>query len=150
MADSYVIRRLLWVLTSLISLYGVVYYKREGYLPGASRAPQNAQMIDPDKEAFSTAPHEDEYAPVHDTDDHTDDHDSISGSHPSNYGAGPSTTHFGDGSQSSRYDGGYSGGYVPPTVHDESTSYTGYAGSSTSAGTAGGRTQFPQARYDNV
>jgi hypothetical protein len=52
-----------------MSVYAVSYYNREGYLPGLSRAPLNSQMIDPDKDAFSTAPHDD-YAPVHNADEH--------------------------------------------------------------------------------
>ena len=59
-----IVNRLLWILTTAMSVYGAVYYRREGYLPGASRAPFNAQQIDPDKDAFSTAPHDDEYAPI--------------------------------------------------------------------------------------
>ena len=135
--------RLLWILTSAISLYGVAYYKREGYLPGASRAPQNATLIDPDKEAFSTAPHDDEYAPVH----HVDDHDVIHDSEQSEYGgAGPSNSQLG-GSQGSRYDGGYGGGYVQPSVMDENTGYSGAGGS---MGSSNGRAQFPDARYEHV
>jgi hypothetical protein len=122
-----------------MSLFGVMYWKREGYLPGASRAPYNASAIDPDKEAFSTAPHDDEYAPVHNTDDHEI---------PDGYG-GPS------GSVSSRYDGAsspsYAGGsgYAPSTVHDEPTGYTGYSGTAP-VSSEGGRVHFPDARYGNV
>lgn len=124
-----------------MSVYGLIYYRREGYLPGASRAPHNAQMIDPDKEAFSTAPHDDEYAPVHNTDEHEiPDH-----AEGSAYSAGPS-------SMGNRYDApSYtSGGYVPPQVHDEPTGYTGYSGSAPVNTGFGGRVQFPDARYDNV
>jgi hypothetical protein len=158
-ADLVILDRLLWILTSLISLYGVVYYQREGYLPGASRAPTNAQMIDPDKEAFSAAPHDDEYGPMHGQEHemlHDAEHDEPSESHYDGYGGG--------------------GGYVPPTVHDEPTGYgaepTGYGGAGalhdepTGYGGAGveptryggaggigghdGRAQFPSARYDNL
>lgn len=100
-----------------------------------SRAPTNAQMIDPDKDAFSTAP-ADDYAPVHNTDDH-DGHE-----YP---GAGSS----GLGEQ--RYDTpapSYgAGAYAPPTVED--TGYAGYSAAS-SQQDIGGRVQFPQARYDNI
>ncbi|KAH8679627.1 hypothetical protein BGZ60DRAFT_427950 [Tricladium varicosporioides] len=146
---------LFFIVTTLASIYGVAYYKREGYLPGASRAPHNAQMIDPDKEAFSTAPHDDEYAPVHSMDDHEVLHDAGGPNYGgSSYGGGISeSSELGAGgshvgSQSSRYDGGYGGssGYVPPSVHDDNTSYTGYAGAS-SVGSSGGRAQFPTAPY---
>jgi hypothetical protein len=132
--------RLFWCLTTLMSVYGYIYYRREGYLPGASRAPHNANMIDPDKEAFSTAPHDDEYAPVHNVDEHElPDHEG------SGYGAGPSSV-------GSRYDApSYtSGNYVQPQVQDEPTGYTGYTGSAPVNTGPGGRLQFPDARYDNV
>lgn len=119
-------------------------------MPGGSRAPTNAQMIDPDKEAFSTAPHDDEYAPVH-----HDEHDEA-GPSGSAYGSGVGAHH-----EEERYDGygGSGGGYVPPTVHDEPTGYggahdTGYAGAGGygAGGAAGGsgRAQFPSAPYSNV
>jgi hypothetical protein len=130
--------RLFWCLTALISVYGLLYYRREGYLPGFSRAPFNAQMIDPDKEAFSTAPHDDEYARIQNAEEHEiPDHAEGSG-----YGAGPS-------SMGSRYDvPSYTGGgYVPPQVHDEPTGYTGYSGSAPVNTAAGGRVQFPDAMY---
>jgi hypothetical protein len=114
-----------------------MYYRREGYLPGGSRAPNNASMIDPDKEAFSTAPH-DEYAPVHDTDDH-EIHD-----------AGPSYS-----GEPSTIGGGYAdapayGAYAPPRVEDENTAYTGYSGAQSPGIGPTGRLQFPTARYDNL
>ncbi|KAI9733504.1 MAG: hypothetical protein M1818_007252 [Claussenomyces sp. TS43310] len=64
---------LFFALTSAISVYGVMYYRRNGNIPGMSRIPTNAALIDPDRDAFSTAPH-DEYAPVHlnDKDDAND------------------------------------------------------------------------------
>jgi hypothetical protein len=98
-------------------------------------------MIDPDKEAFSTAPHDDEYAPVHNADEHEiPDHVGGSG-----YGAGPS-------SMGSRYDvpSYTSGGYIPPHVDDEPTGYTGYSGSAPLNAAAGGRLHFPDARYENI
>lgn len=122
-----------------MSFYGVAYYRREGYLPGASRAPFNAQAIDPDKEAFSTAPHDDEYAPVHNTDDHE-----------SNAGVGNQYASAGSTAGASTYDSSttYSG-YVPPHVGDEPSGYQGYSGSG-SIGSSGGRLNFPEARYDHV
>jgi hypothetical protein len=122
-----------------MSLYSVMYWSREGYLPGASRAPYNAQAIDPDKEAFSTAPHDDEYAPVHNTDDHEiPDHAG------SSYAGESMGSRYGASSPS------FGGGYVPPSVHDEPTGYTGYSGAAPVHTGPGGRVQFPDARYDNV
>jgi hypothetical protein len=116
-----------------MSVYSISYYNREGYLPGLSRAPTNAQMIDPDKDAFSTAPHDD-YAPVHNAEEH-DIHDySVAGE---------------SGLGGQRYDEpapSYGGGYVP-SVGQEDTGYMGYGGSQQQAG---GRVHFPSARYDNI
>lgn len=128
------------MLTAVMSVYGLMYYRREGHLPGASRAPHNAQMIDPDKEAFSTAPHDDEYAPVHNADEHEipDYHEG------SNYGQ----SSVGSRQDVPSFHGG--GGYVPPQVHDEPTGYTGYTGAAPVNTTVGGRVVFPDARYDNV
>ncbi len=123
-----------------MSVYGLVYYRREGYLPGASRAPFNAEAIDPDKEAFSTAPHDDdEYVPVHNAEDHE----------LPDYEAGSAYAGGSGLSMSSRHDTAY-GGYTPPSVHDESTGYTGYAPAARPTSSVGGRVQFPDARYDNV
>lgn len=115
----------------------MAYYRREGYLPGASRAPFNAQAIDPDKEAFSTAPHDDEYAPVHNTDDHE--------SEVGNPYASVSGSTVGSAYESNT---AYSG-YVPPHVADEPSGYQGYSGSGP-INNSGGRLNFPEARYDNV
>jgi hypothetical protein len=116
-----------------MSVYAVSYYNREGYLPGSSRAPTNAQMIDPDKEAFSTAPHDD-YAPVHNADEHEIPDFPTAGS---------------SGLGEQRYDDpapSYGGEYVPPNGPDD----IGYAGYSGSQQQIGGRVQFPTARYDNI
>jgi len=127
---------LFFILTTFLSLHAVFFYKREGYLPGASRAPMNAtQIIDPDKDAFSTAPHDDEYIAVHNTDEH-DLHDATHASYdPPTYGG-------------SGVGAGYTGGYVPPSVSDD-TGYTGYAGAQGQQG-ADGRVHYPDARYDHV
>lgn len=132
---------LFFVVTTIMSLFSVSYWSREGYLPGASRAPYNAHAIDPDKEAFSTAPHDDDYATVPNTDDHEiPDHAGSAYS-----GAGGSTgSRFGASSPS------FGGGYVPPSVHDESPEYTGYGGAGSVHSGPGGRAAFPSGRYDNV
>ncbi|KAI2641746.1 hypothetical protein GGS26DRAFT_15632 [Hypomontagnella submonticulosa] len=63
-----------WVATTAISVYTLRYYQRTDNLPGYDKIGQG-QNIDPDKAAFSMAPHDEEaYAPVH-MDDHHDDHD---------------------------------------------------------------------------
>jgi hypothetical protein len=95
-------------MTSAISIYGVIYFRENGTIPGDSGIPTNAAIIDPDHEAFSTAPHEDEYAPVQMT-EHDDMHHDASGielsadqdHHNSSYGRS-----------------GRSGGYAPPSVSD--------------------------------
>jgi hypothetical protein len=131
---------LLWCVTTAMSVYGLVYYRREGYLPGASRVPVNAHTIDPDKEAFSTAPHDDEYVAVHNADEHElSEHEGAS-----SY-AGPASTSMG-----SRYAGDHAPAYAPPSINDEYTGYTGYTGAAPINTSAGGRLQFPSARYDNV
>lgn len=128
-----------------MSLYGVMYWGREGYLPGASRAPYNASAIDPDKEAFSTAPHDDEYAPVHNAEEHEI---------PDHLGSHAGSAYGGETSMGSRYGASspsnFGGGYVPPSLHDEETGYTGYSGAAPVQPGPGGRIQFPEARYDNL
>lgn len=100
-------------------------------------------MIDPDKEAFSTAPH-DEYAPVHDTDEHEAE-SSYSGAH--------SAPAFGGGDRYDtnlpNYGGGSGMAYVSPEVHDEDMGYSGTYGGAPNP-QVGGRVQFPDGRYDTV
>jgi hypothetical protein len=148
--------RLLFSLTTAMSVYGIIYFRREGYLPGASRAPNNASLIDPDKDAFSTNPH-DEYAPVHDTDDHD-----------IQFSGGESSQLAGGLGGRPGYENSYgeAGGYEPPQGY---TQDTGYGGAQSVGGIApgvyapphvqdeddayggnGGRVQFPDARYGNV
>lgn len=67
---------LFWAGTTFLSAYTLQYYQFNGTLPGydkiASR--KNHQNIDPDKAAFSMAPHDEEsYAPIH-ADEHEDTH----------------------------------------------------------------------------
>ncbi|KAI0004008.1 hypothetical protein F4779DRAFT_621548 [Xylariaceae sp. FL0662B] len=64
---------LLWAATTAVSIYTLRYYQYNGTLPGYENMGRN-QNIDPDKAAFSMAPHDEEaYAPVQ-SDDHNDDH----------------------------------------------------------------------------
>ncbi|KAF7927488.1 uncharacterized protein EAE98_005870 [Botrytis deweyae] len=140
---------LFWILSTAMSFYGLVYYKREGYLPGASRAPNNAAMIDPDKEAFSTAPHDDEYAPVHNVEEH-EEHELHDDGYPGGNFVG--RVHSPDYEPSS-----YGGSYAPTSTahHDDleaSTAYTGYSASGYggSQNSRTGRAQFPEGNYGNI
>ncbi|KAH8821825.1 hypothetical protein F5884DRAFT_103311 [Xylogone sp. PMI_703] len=167
---------LFFIVTTVFSIYSCAYYRRNGYLPGFAhdQLPSHVSAaIDPDKEAFSTAPHDDEYAPVHSTDDH--DLHNIDGY--SNSGAESrydgAESRF-DGAESrldgaeSRYDGAesrYEGtasrydGRAPsytetaygPSIHDEDDMTSGYGGSSY-GGSIGhsGRVKFPQGNYAEV
>jgi hypothetical protein len=63
------------VFSTLISAYTLRYYQQNGDLPGYEGI-GNRQNIDPDKAAFSMAPHDEEaYAPVNMDEQHDDDHD---------------------------------------------------------------------------
>ncbi|KAI0525313.1 hypothetical protein F5B22DRAFT_333223 [Xylaria bambusicola] len=63
-----------WILSTLVSTYTLRYYQQNGDLPGYEKMGSH-QNIDPDKAAFSMAPHDEEaYAPIN-MDDHHDDHD---------------------------------------------------------------------------
>ncbi|KAG9248224.1 hypothetical protein BJ878DRAFT_489092 [Calycina marina] len=160
---------LLWVATTLMSLYAVTYFMREGYYPGLSRAPTNAQMIDPDKDAFSTAPHDDVYAPVQHDDHEIHNMGGPLDSH--NYNSAPTydgppqipggayseASNMGGGLGGHTYESHGAGRYVSPSVEEE-TAYNPYGGHDTSyrghspAPVVGdnGRVHFPAARYDNV
>ncbi|KAH8663994.1 hypothetical protein BX600DRAFT_381072 [Xylariales sp. PMI_506] len=67
---------LFWAASTVISGYTLRYYKFQGSLPGYDKVgSRSGQNIDPDKAAFSMAPHDEEaYAPIH-GDDH-DEHQS--------------------------------------------------------------------------
>lgn len=126
------------MVTTIMSCYGVMYYTRDGYLPGASRAPYNAQQIDPHKADFSTEPHDDEYSRINmnDQEHEIPDHGS--------YGAGSYGSRHDEHTPGVSFSGG-GGGYVPPRVEDEETGYGGAYG-----GASGGRAQFPTAPYEHV
>ncbi|KAI0471843.1 hypothetical protein GGR56DRAFT_655780 [Xylariaceae sp. FL0804] len=91
---------LLWIASSIVSGYTLRYYQNNGDLPGYEKL-GSFQNIDPDKAAFSMAPHDEEaYAPVHhnDHDDHLGDHNHLGGGieepehrpyDPDSYGARP-------------------------------------------------------------
>ncbi len=59
-------------MTTFLSIYSVKYYQRNNRLPGYDRTGPQSQNIDPDKAAFSMAPHDEEaYAPIN-ANDHQD------------------------------------------------------------------------------
>lgn len=143
---TWLLSRLLFLLTTFMSTYATMFYRREGYLPGESRVPTNAAMIDPDKEAFSTAPGVDEYAPVHAHDEDHEDH-----GHPGMGGGRPQYDDAAHGGMS-----GPGNGYAQPR-YDEDTGYTGYGGMPSPAPgngsmgrVQGGHAQFPGGNYDAV
>lgn len=68
-------RSLGWVFSTLISAFTLHYYQQNGDLPGYEKIGSH-QNIDPDKAAFSMAPHDEEaYAPINMDDQHDDIHD---------------------------------------------------------------------------
>ncbi|ODA79860.1 hypothetical protein RJ55_05457 [Drechmeria coniospora] len=78
---------LLFVATSLVSAYTLQYYNFHGCLPGYDsrqvRGGESVSNVDPDKAAFSMAPHDEEaYERVN-----ADDHDAGPGSGPGSYSA---------------------------------------------------------------
>lgn len=154
----------LFVLTSIISVYGAIYYSNHGTLPGV-RIPTNAAMIDPDRDAFSTAPHDDEYAPIHGGggggDNDNDKHDHL-GRFDSEMGLG----RMGSSSHHPYEPASYDSAYGRPHVEDDAdappyssigsssgpygnrpTSALSHQDMDTSYGGASGRAQFPHAPY---
>ncbi|KAI1117299.1 hypothetical protein F5Y14DRAFT_448232 [Nemania sp. NC0429] len=80
-----------WVLSTLISAFTLHYYQQNGDLPGYEKI-GSGQNIDPDKAAFSMAPHDEEaYAPVNMDDHHDDAHDDHASRpyDPDSYGSHP-------------------------------------------------------------
>ncbi|KAI8966120.1 hypothetical protein F5Y11DRAFT_213314 [Daldinia sp. FL1419] len=67
---------LAWAASTAVSVYTLRYYQRTESLPGYENI-GTSQNIDPDKAAFSMAPHDEEaYAPVQMDDHHDEDHHS--------------------------------------------------------------------------
>ncbi|GKT58789.1 chaperone-binding protein [Colletotrichum tofieldiae] len=70
---------LLFAASTFFSLYTLKYYQFHGTLPGYDKQKLGGDNIDPDKAAFSMAPHDEEaYAPVQ-MDDHNDDNTTLYG-----------------------------------------------------------------------
>ncbi|KAK1655543.1 hypothetical protein BDP81DRAFT_444270 [Colletotrichum phormii] len=99
--------------STFISLYTLKYYQFHGKLPGYDKEKLGGDNIDPDKAAFSMAPHDEEaYAPVQ-MDDHNDDNTTLYGgnatgnhgyannSYGSRFGAGSSA--YGEDDDPNRY-----------------------------------------------
>lgn len=163
-----VFNTVLFGVTTFLSLYSLKYYQFNGQLPGYDRlnAPPNAQNIDPDMAAFSTAPMgEEPYARLHDMDaeygggreqsppsringpddfrtDRTDDFRTDVGA----YGSNLDTGYMGAGAESS-----VSGsGYEPPAMQhlgnpfdeDSHVSSLRPAASATSLGTSVGHSTY--------
>ncbi|KXX78468.1 hypothetical protein MMYC01_205593 [Madurella mycetomatis] len=96
--------------TTFLSIWTLKYYQWNNRLPGYDRTKlDSSQNIDPDKAAFSLAPHDDEaYAPVNMNDhDHDTDHDTPYGGARSDY-----SDPYAGGAGGARSD--YSDPYGPP------------------------------------
>lgn len=145
--------RLLFVLSSLVSAYTSQYYKFHGNLPGYdNRKLRSGENIDPDKAAFSMAPHDDEaYERVN-----MDDHEAGG----SGYGTGERYGHVNPYSADD-YDEPTRYGSAPPRntgMFDNDTEYTGAAAagsnisynSRTDAYDGHEPAQFPAGSYDRI
>ncbi|GJC82064.1 hypothetical protein ColLi_04902 [Colletotrichum liriopes] len=82
-----------------VTLYTLKYYQFHGTLPGYDKQKLGGDNIDPDKAAFSMAPHDEEaYAPVQ-MDDHNDDNTTLYG------GTNAPVGGYNNGSYNSRFGG---------------------------------------------
>jgi hypothetical protein len=162
---------LLWILAVVISFFTYHHWKLDGYLPGYDhRKLPNSNNIDPDKAAFSMAPHDEEaYAPVNmDERDPGRNDDYASGA----YGGAPYGSNVGGRTDpydddETRYDGsnvGSMGGRHsarPSALFETDTSYASPHHPSSSVGGYGtptpdpyeqqtGPVKFPAGNYDRV
>lgn len=90
---------LFFCVTTFFSIWTLKYYQWNNRLPGYDRTQLNSQNIDPDKAAFSLAPHDEEsYAPVNaaDHDDHDHDNDGSSYNGAGGYGGGGARSDYSD------------------------------------------------------
>lgn len=127
--------RLLWGVSTFISVATLQYYNTNGVLPGYDNVHRGRthtmNNIDPDKAAFSTAPIDEEgvYAPLGGRNDHDHDDEELE------FNAGPYGGHQASGSMSSPYGGGMGGASSMPHdpdaygQHHADTSYGGAAAS---------------------
>lgn len=103
---------LLFCATTFLSIYTYKFYEWNGRLPGYDKGITN-QNIDPDKAAFSTAPHDEEAYSHVPMNDHDDPHDPYSSSQaasaydPSQVGGGGGGgSHVGSAYDDTSYAGG--------------------------------------------
>ncbi|CAI4213823.1 unnamed protein product [Parascedosporium putredinis] len=154
---------ILWILAVVISFYTYHHWKLDGYLPGYDhRKLPNSNNIDPDKAAFSMAPHDEEaYAPVNmDERESGRNDDYASGAYGgAPYGgshAGGRTDPYDD---DDRYDNGSNvgsnvGSHMGSNVGGRHGRTSGIYEGDTSYGapssTQSGPAQFPSGNYDRV
>lgn len=133
-----------------MSIYGLNYYRRNGSNPwisgsGSFPAGSGNPANDPDKDAFSTAPHGEAYAPLADENDH-DDHDDLYHNEATTMG-GAGSNHGYESHSYNNNDTSYHGasGYAPPRVEVDHHDDYGHGGHGEPE-----RVQFPPANYDSV
>ncbi|KAK3684801.1 hypothetical protein B0T22DRAFT_198817 [Podospora appendiculata] len=117
---------LFFAITTFISIYTVQYWKWNGCLPGYDTMKPNSHNIDPDKAAFSMAPHDDEaYTAVNSTDrdQDSDMHPVVGAAARSNYSSEP----YGGGSSiaSDPYGAPAADPFAVPSRVGSHTSYGG-------------------------
>jgi len=121
---------LAWGGTTFLSVWTLKYWQLNGSLPGYERTQITSQNIDPDKAAFSTAPHDEEAYVAVQMNDHDHDHDhghghydDAYGGHGADpYGAGPAARHdnpFDDHHNAYAPQTGAGRAYAPPTAQDD-------------------------------
>lgn len=113
---SFLIFSLFFCVTTFLSIYTLMYYKWNNRLPGYDNLHARNQNIDPDKAAFSLAPHDEEaYAPVN-MNDRDDEHSQIGGGIGGHSDYDDTNTHLGGqvGGGGGRSD--YSDPYGAPTA----------------------------------
>ncbi|KAH7033188.1 uncharacterized protein B0I36DRAFT_105921 [Microdochium trichocladiopsis] len=166
---------LLWILSTLVSFFTLKYWHANGDLPGYERLDRSNTNIDPDKAAFSMAPHDEEaYAPISGN-DHDDDHHSNVPYNADAYGSVnsntlfDSSTSYGGGGAASTHtdpfaDTSYGGGGAHSTYSDNSYGGTNpYSGGHQASGSQiyapptaeedyddGRPAKFPAANYDRT
>ncbi|GAB1314266.1 Chaperone-binding protein [Madurella fahalii] len=163
---------LFFCVTTFFSIWTLKYYQWNNRLPGYDRTKlDSSQNIDPDKAAFSLAPHDEEaYAPVnmndHDADhDHDTDHDTPYGGARSDYSDPYGGSGVGGGGARSDYSDPYgaaAGSQEAASPFDNDTEYhsgrVSAAGSRYAAPSAADDfeedhsrpARFPAANYDRI